>query len=628
LLQLHHSARTWWGKWWNARLTTASAINKEIFAIKRKLTGPREIRPGEPPVMLDGLEDFRRLVNAEVLRARLVGAQIDEMEQRYDSLEHRLGVIDRLKDDLQRQIDRRQRDAELLRDELVDSQQGADETGTLHTEPAQWDTSQATSGRGTEPDPPPAKPPRVIRQVVDAKPSGVLGTSNQRRCVWRFYIELEETNGTPVELLFKEATYKPRTQDPHGPQRHGPPPVRFTLAPGQKLHLGGVLYVSTGMWRLTPSGMMGGSEEMQDIELPRELRDGWEKQPSKRKIGPYYLTVWEKDNFAGEFLAVFESVRPVAGDVIEVPFTPGLPPWATSTPGIPMKVRRPSPQEAAGSFGRRPYEPYFEVDVQAPQLPPGMYRMKVTGGGVADQFLWGRLRQGDTTLRLAGNVPMLPGRRKVTLSLPELPQVKPEELNLNVIVPSSAPSPQSVRNSQKQIQRLKSEPTPDKPDRLRYHQQRLANAYSNLAFKHIQRAEFARAKGYIAEAMGYLQAAGAANELTTGGYGGDVNRGTLLGHMATIAYFEGSDGQVRQNLTALADYYEASAAQCASKGDTRGASNLRSKAADCHWKIADQLLALGAYQPEDAVRAWDDGYAYYRKAGGRSDPKKPAWWPR
>ena len=466
----------------------------------------------------------------------------------------------------------------------------------------------------------PARPPRVIGRVLDVTPSQVLGTPPQRRCVWRFYIELEEMNDAPVELLFKQALRQPQTQDPDASRRHGPPPLRNTVKPNETVHLGGWSDISTGMWLLNPLSVRPGGG----------IDTEYKKAERKRKFGPFYLTVWEKGDFAGEFRAVFESVQPAAfaGEITEVVFAPKPPAWARIQGTVPVKVVHPTAREiASGSLGGRSFEPYIQVEVDAPDLGPGMYRLRVEVDKAGTRYLWCRLERGSRKLEFEGSVPMLPGRQNITLSMPDLPQIVPEQLNLNVVPPSRAASRESIRSSQKQIQRLQSEQAADTPERARRYRQRLANSYSNLAFKHIERGEFSTAGGYINQAMGHLQAAGAANELTTGGYGGDVNRGTLLGHMATVAYFTSATGEVRKNLTALADYYEASAAQCSAQGDERTARTLHGKAAECYWKMADQLLMLGVSDPSEAVSVWRRGQSYWEKTGARGERRKPGWWP-
>jgi len=618
LLQLHYRARRFWNEWWNVRMTTVSAIDDEIEAVNAELTGPVRIRPDRPQVTLSGLEDFRRVVRAELLRAQTIRPDILEMRRRLQDMQHRLTLIDGQREDARRLIDRLKRDVELLSAES--GEQPPDESATeeqTSAEDVRRDTDRSMTGSRTEP--PPAsipKQPRVINRILDVTPSQILGTYPQRRCVWRFYIELEEANDVPVELLFKRAVLAPKTQDPDAAHRHDPPPMRYSIKPGDTVHLGGWRLTSTGMWLLAPLSVSPGV--------------GHEKAARKRTFGPFYLTVWETGDFAGEFRAVFESVRPsaFAGEVTQVVFKPQPPAWARIRGTIPMRVVHPTAREiASGSLGGQNFQPYIEVDVDVPDLPPGMYSMRVEVDTVGPRYLWSRLKRGSKKLKFKGNVPMLPGRRKITLSMPDLPQVVSEKLDLNVALASNASSRESIRSSQKQIRRLQSEPVTRNAERARRYRQRLANSYSQLAFKHMSRGEYSTAKSYIDQSMNHLRAAGAADELTTGGYGGDVTRGTLLRHMATVAYFTSSTGEVRKNLKALADYYEASAVHCKAQGDERTAQQLHGEAAKCYWKMAEQLLMLGNGGPGEAANTWRLGQPYWKKTAARGEPRKPDWWP-
>ncbi len=623
LLHLHHRVRKRWSQMWNVRVTTVSAIDDEIDAVNEELTGPVRVWPDREPVTLSGLEDFRRVVRTELLRAQMVQADIQELRRRVQDMQHRLKPIDVQREDARRSIDRLKRNVELLSGESGESPPDTSTTEEqVSAEDVQRDRDRSTTESRTEPPPTESAPkqPRVTGRVADVTASRVLGTPPQRRCVWRFYIELEEANDAPVELVFKQAIRKPKAQDPDASSWHGSPPMRHALRLGEKVILNHRYVIVTGMEILT----------YLRVDPKKKIANKYTmKAERKRKFGPFYLTVWETDDFAGEFRAVFESVWPTAfaGEITKVTFKPKPPPWDRIR-GT-MRVVHPTDSEmASGSLGGQSYQPYIKVEVDVPDLAPGMYRMRAEVDKAGTRYLWGRLKKGSKKLEFEGGVPMLPGRQKVTLSMPDLPQVTFAKLNLNVVPPSNAASRASIRSLQTQIQQLQSKQAANSSEQARkYHQRRLANSFSQLAFKHIERGEFSTAKSYIDQAMGHLQAAGAADELTTGGYGSDVTRGTLLGHMATVAYFTSSTGEVRKNLTALAEYYEASAANCIAKGDNRTASQLRGEAAKCYWKMADQLLMLGVCDPAEAAAVWRRGESYSKKAGARGDRRKPSWWP-
>jgi len=410
---------------------------------------------------------------------------------------------------------------------------------------------------------------------------------------------LEEIKDSPVELLFKRAIRKPKAQDPEASHRHGPPPMRNTVRPGETVRLPGRYLSSTNSW----------------------LR--------KQRFGPFYLTVWEKDGFAGEFRAVFESVRPAvfAGKTTEVVFAPKPPPWDRRGT---MRVVHPTDREiASGSLGGRSYEPHIEVEVDVPDLGPGMYRLRAEVDKAGTRYLWCRLKEGSRNLEFEGDVPMLPGRQKITLSMPDLPQVTSAELDLNIVLPSNTPSRESIHNKQRDIQkRRQSEPAADSSELTRsYHHASLSITCSDVATDFLNRGEFSMAKDYLDQAMGHLE------RVNPRYISSAVDGGSLLTRMAIVAYFTNSAGEVRKNLTALADYYEASAAKSITVGTeahVRKASSLRLDAAECYWKMADQLLMLGVCDPAEAAAVWRRGQSYWKKTSYSArgeDHKKPGWWP-
>jgi len=194
------------------------------------------------------------------------------------------------------------------------------------------------------------------------------------------------------------------------------------------------------------------------------------------------------------------------------------------------------------------------------------------------------------------------------------------------VLPSNAPSRESIHNKQRDIQkRRQSEPAADSSELTRsYHQSHLSITCSNLATDFLLRGEFSMAKNYLDQAMGHLERVNPRYRSSA------VDRGSLLRKMAIAAYFTNSAGEVRKNLTALADYYEASATKSITKGRELDASRRRLDAAECYWKMADQLLMLGVCDPAEAAAVWRRGQSYWKKTSYSArgeDRKKPGWWP-
>ena len=164
------------------------------------------IRPDRPQVTLSGLEDFRRVVRTELLRAQMVQADIQDLRRRVQDMQHRLTLIDGQKDDARRSIDRLKRDVELLSES---GERSTREEQASAEDDVQRDTDSTTTQSRTETPPPGStpKPPRVTCQVVDVTNPRETKPGAYR---WTFHLLFTETNDVPCNVELVRRTRWPR----------------------------------------------------------------------------------------------------------------------------------------------------------------------------------------------------------------------------------------------------------------------------------------------------------------------------------------------------------------------------------------------------------------------------------
>jgi hypothetical protein len=442
----------------------------------------------------------------------------------------------------------------------------------------------STSPTPPPPPPPPAPPPPEIRrrspdlvaQIVEVTPSGPIDSAPNRRCVWRFYIKLEERAGRGVKLRFSNVVVEPSRQDDNAKRYHDTPTHRYSWRRGEVDALGiGVL------------------------------------EPSAKTLGPYHLMVWEDEGFAGRFEATFTATEDDGSGLSKtITFTPPPPPWIAASA---FRISNPDADDLIGpascpESGFGPHDQYHaSFEIFAPDLPPGLHRLNLAFDPGPTYAIWARAAAGERSVRFHDRIPIPLGRYRVTVSMPDAPQIAPVTLNGRC-----DPARGSIEHLNKAVDKL------NRGNFQSGHQR--GDALVEVAQRLNMAGRWAEAMSTATQAAGLLpENITSGTSWSVGGGGGRHVRKTAVKEQATAAYHLGKTEQFLSLMRWLSEY-EMRQAQ------TR---NVKSFFAGAGWHMhfaARRLLRMGVH-PDQVEQLIERGDRYYRQ-GGSQNPPRTDWFPR
>jgi hypothetical protein len=406
---------------------------------------------------------------------------------------------------------------------------------------------------------------------------------------------------------------EPQAQDPDPRRRFGPPKHRFTVAAGEEVQLGGYVHAET-------SGL-----EMVESNLLRQFtpRVSAEAAPSQRDLGPYYLTVWEENDFAGRFEATFESPQNAPYNFnFVVEFVPPKPALLR----VQMNVQYPDERSLNGTGHHDlqslawsdPYHIHFGVRV--PGLLEGLHRLCVRVNGSQDLYIWARTKAGEKTTTFSGQLPMPIGALELLLFLPDASHIAP--VTLRGRLQSKNNDLQGSLSKLRENERKYRGPAPQQGmlrGQSQYWQWYLGDTLLDIAIKYNLAGEYPAALKAANEASQYLPET---SERST--YDGRHLRKDAIREIATAFYHLYDAGAFKGAVSELVAGYLRAADRCANEGNPGAARSYEQYAGRALHFAARRLLILGA-TPGDVQTVIDQGNALLQRGGAK--PLPTPWLP-
>ena len=498
------------------------------------------------------------------------------------------------------EIYRLQKEIELLRDYVYEWRDTGRRPGSTPPSPP-----APTPPIPTPPVPTPPPPvagrtqPDLVSQIVDVTPSGPIGSAPNRRCVWRFYIQIEEKAGRGVELSFANLAIEPSRQDDTAKRYHNTPSHRYAWRRGEIDHVGGWIDKTTEQWRH--------GDELPPAQRAPHMQ---EAVPARLALGPYYLMVWEDEGFVGKYEATFAATqRDGSGVSTTVTFTPPQPPWIAATA---LRIMGPDADDLIGAAscpenGITGHDQYhLGFGVVAPDLPPGLHRLELAFDPGPSRYIWARVPAGETGAQFGDRIPIPLGRYTVTLSVPESPHIAPITLNGRC-----DPARDTVEYLNKALAVLNAGNF--KTDRLR------GDALVDVADRQNYAGQWADALNAATQAVQLLpEYSESTPSGTSWGSDGRYYRDRAVQAQATAAYHLG-DAEKFLSLMRWLWEYEARLGQM-----PRSKSSYLCAGEHAHF-TARRLLRMGVH-PDQVKPLIEQGDKYYRM-GGSKYPHKTEWFP-
>ena len=348
-----------------------------------------------------------------------------------------------------------------------------------------------------------------------------------------------------------------------------------------------------------------------------------EAAPSARDLGPYYLTVWEKNGFSGRFAAAFESPENAPHKFnFVVEFVPPQP----ALGGVQIDLRSPDQRSLSGTghFGMQsiawsdPYHIYFQMYV--PGLTEGLHRLCVRVNGSRDLFLWARAKAGEERTEFKGKLPLPVGEFELLVFSPDASHITP--ITMRGRLDSKTDDLQGSLRKLRENERTYRGPRPQGAYGAdqRTWQWYLGDTLLEIAIKCNLAGEYDAALQFANEAAQYLPVK---SELTSAA-GRHLKQDAML-EVATAFYHRGESQAFQGAVSELVAGHLQAADMYASEGNAGATRTCQEYAGRALHFAARRLLILGA-TPGDVQAVIDQGNALIEQ-GGAKPPPTP-WLPQ